>query len=228
MEGPVLVAEAAEAGVGIVEQFVLADDPVRPVGGGEILPVDAAVLALVSDVETPRGPVAVCRIPDGPSLADVDGWVLVADAVSDPGNLGTIARCAEIAGASAVVVTAGTTDPWSPKCIRASAGATFHVPVVEVDSLEAVRTAGFEVLATTSHPGIGDDSGPQTLEMGDCDFSGRIAIVLGNESRGVPRGAPVDKWITIRHVGRGESLNVAMAGAILSMHAARDRARRAR
>lgn len=222
-----LVAEAAAAGMEILEQFVLGDDRVRPLGGGELLVVDESVLALVSDVETPRGPVAVCRIPGGPSLAEVDGWVLVADGVSDPGNLGTIVRCAEIAGASAVVVTSGATDPWSPKCTRASAGASFHVPVVEVDSLADVRAAGFGILATTSHPDLGNGTGAEVVEMGDCDFSGRIAIVLGNESRGVPPGAPVDKWITISHVGRGESLNVAMAGAVLSMHVARDRARRA-
>lgn len=126
-------------------------------------------------------------------------------------------------------MTRGATDQWSPKCVRASAGASFHVPIVEVDSLSDVRDAGFTIVASTSHEhpgGAGSGSGSPVTEMELCDFSGRVALVLGNESRGVPADAPVDRWVTIGHVGRGESLNVAMAGAILSHHISRVRAGR--
>jgi len=227
VEGPVLAAEAVASRLEILEQFVLAEAAAIP--GIETHVVDDQVLASVSDVETARGPVLVCRVPPQVDLSSVQGWVIVADAVSDPGNLGTISRCAEIAGASAVVVTRGATDQWSPKCVRASAGASFHVPIVEVDSLADVRDAGFTIVASTSHEhpgGAGSGSGSPVIEMELCDFSGRVALVLGNESRGVPADAPVDRWVTIGHVGRGESLNVAMAGAILSHHISRVRAGR--
>lgn len=220
-----LAAEAVVSRVDIIEQFVLAQGDAIP--GVEAHVVDERVLASVSDVETPRSPVLVCRIPSRVGLASVEGWVIVADAVSDPGNLGTISRCAEIAGAAALVVTGGATDPWSPKCVRASAGASFHVPIVEVGSLADVRDGGFTVVATTSHArpgGVGSGAGPQVITMEECDFSGRVAVVLGNESRGVSADAPVDRWVTIGHVGRGESLNVAMACAILSHHISRVRA----
>lgn len=227
-----LVAEAVASEISVVEQFVL--DPRDAIGSTEAFVVDAPTLSSIAQVETVRGPVAVCRIPEAPTLPRVDGWVMVADAVSDPGNLGTIVRCAEIAGASAVVVTKGTTDQWSPKCVRASAGAIFHVPIVEVSSLADVGAAGFSLIGTTSHPSEADLAGAQEAgasaagsarvsEMESCDFSGRIALVLGNESRGLAADSPVDRWVSIRHVGRGESLNVAMAGAILSMHVARAR-----
>lgn len=216
----------------VVEQFVV--DPADAIGPADKALVDVATLSSIAQVDTVRGPVAVCRIPANPDLSRTDGWVIVADAVNDPGNLGTIVRCAEIAGASAVVVTRGTTDQWSPKCVRASAGAIFHVPIIEVSSLADVSGAGFELIGTTSHAGDGSgDSAPRSSrdlpaadavdEMESCDFSGRIALVLGNESRGLAPDAPVDRWVTIRHVGRGESLNVAMAGAILAMRVARAR-----
>lgn len=222
MEGPVLVREAVAARVRVDEQFVL--DPDDAIGDSEVVVVDARTLSAIASVETARGPVAVCRFPAPPDLSGLGGWLLVADGLNDPGNLGTLVRCAEIAGASAVVVTRGTTDLWSPKCVRASAGALFHVPVLEVDSLVDVTSAGYTTIGTTSHveraPGTGE---PSVAEMENCDFTGRVAVVLGNEARGLPTDAPVDRWVTIRHLGRGESLNVAMAGAILALHVARSR-----
>ena len=146
-------------------------------------------------------------------LARAD-FVVVADRVADPGNLGTILRSAEAAGVDAVVVTPGTVDVLNPKVVRASAGALFHVPVVESD-LADVRAgrapAGRHVVA------------PRARRTPHADWSGRIAIVVGNEAHGLDDDAPVDEWVRIEHRGRAESLNVAMAVTVLCFEAARHR-----
>jgi TrmH family RNA methyltransferase len=101
-------------------------------------------------------------------------------------------------------------DPFNPKVIRASAGAVFHVPVLTA-TLEAVSAAGLRLVGTSSH--LGD-------RHVDADWSGRVAIVLGNEAHGLSDDAPVDDWVRIEHHGRAESLNVAMAATLLVFAAA--------
>ena len=141
------------------------------------------------------------------------------DAVSDPGNLGTILRSAEAMGASGVVLGSGTVDPFNPKVVRASAGALFHVPVVEGASLDEVKALGYRVLATSSH----EQAGSQNLH--EADVSGAVCVVLGSEAHGVSaeHSSSVDGWIRIDHAGRAESLNVAMAATIISYEMARAR-----
>ena len=178
--------------------------------------LDAKTFVSVSDTESPRGILAVCGIPDAGTLrCEGDDWLLVLHEVSDPGNMGTLIRSAEAAGARGVVLVGSTVDPWSPKVVRASAGAVFHVPVWQIDSLTALRNAGVRVIGTTSHDSL-SASAPESLYS--ADLSGVIGIVLGNEAHGLPADADVDSWITIEHRGRAESLNVAMAGTVMAMH----------
>jgi TrmH family RNA methyltransferase len=170
----------------------------------------------VSDVDTPSGLFAVvaARRPTGTELDDAS-FVVVADRIAEPGNLGTIIRSAEAAGADAVAVTPGTVDETNPKVVRASAGALFHVPVVAAD-LAAVSAAGLRLVASSSHRGRRHD---------EFDWSGRIALVAGNEAAGIDDEAGVDDWVRIEHLGRAESLNVAMATTVLCFEAARHRRR---
>lgn len=147
-------------------------------------------------------------------------WVLVADEVSDPGNLGTLIRSAEAAGVSAVVLSGSTVDPWSPKVVRSSAGAVFHVPILQGVTLNDVRAMGLRLLGTTSHEDIGSTT---PVSIYDVDVTGAIGVVVGNEAQGLSVDAPVDEWITIPHVGRSESLNVAMAGTVALLHVAHAR-----
>lgn len=214
VEGPTLVREAVEAGIRIREQYVRGDydDFEAPVDSFEL---DAKVFLSVSDTESPRGILAVCRIPDaGPLQCDADDWLLVLHEVSDPGNMGTLIRSAEAAGARGVVLVGSTVDPWSPKVVRASAGAVFHVAVWQVDTLSGLRDIGIRLIGTTSHEAM--SSSPESLYA--ADLSGCVGIVLGNEAHGLPADADVDSWITIEHRGRAESLNVAMAGTVMAMH----------
>lgn len=209
--------EAHEAGVSIVEQFIRDDydDYLAPV---ETFELDEKTFRSVSDTESPRGILAVCEMPDaGPMSFTADDWLMVLCEVSDPGNMGTLVRSAEAAGASGVVVVGSAVDPWSPKVVRASAGAVFHVPIWAIDSLDVLRAHGVRMVGTTSHDSLGV-SHPDSLY--DADLSGLMGIVLGNEAHGLAPDVPVDSWVTIEHLGRAESLNVAMAGTVVAMHVA--------
>jgi TrmH family RNA methyltransferase len=230
VEGPVLVAEAVAAGWHVEEQFVAAeaDGVVTPAvdGAGPVHQLAPGVLERVASTQTPQDPIAVVRLPDpatGRAVLDRASFVVVLDRVSDPGNLGTILRSAEAAGADAVVLTPGGVDPYNPKVVRASAGAVFHVPVADA-TVEDVRAAGFTTVGTTSH----DAPGRTVVRHTDADLTGRVAIVLGNEAAGLPEAwtdetGPIDRWVTIPHAGRSESLNVAMAATVLVFEVTRQR-----
>jgi TrmH family RNA methyltransferase len=231
VEGPVLVAEAVAAGWECEAQFVAtgADGLVHPGidGAGAVFELADGVLERVASTAAPQHPIAIVRMPDhGPveSLLAAASFVVVLDALADPGNLGTILRSAEASGADLVVLTPGSVDPYNPKVVRASAGALFHVPVVEA-TLDDVLASGLTTIGTTSHDAVG-----RTVEAHtDVDFTGRVALVMGNEAAGLPDDwndsmGPIRRWVTIPHVGRSESLNVAMAATVLVFEAARQRA----
>jgi RNA methyltransferase, TrmH family len=211
----VLIGEAVAAGWEIEAEFVAPG--AEPVSDAPRFELADGVLERVATTERPQPNIAVVRSRpyDEGVLAAARGCdlVVVADRLSDPGNLGTILRSAEAAGVDAVVLTPGSVDPSNPKVVRASAGALFHVPVVVAD-LEQVRAAGLTLVGTSSH--LGD-------RHVDTDWSGRVAVVLGNEAHGLADDAAVDRWVRIEHRGRAESLNVAMAATVLVFEAARRR-----
>ncbi len=164
-----------------------------------------------------------------PDLGDVAerlqaaSFVVALDRISDPGNLGTILRSAEAAGADLVVLTPGGVDPYNSKVVRAAAGALFHVPFV-VAELDDVAAAGLRLVGTSSHSA----DARTVLAPTDINFTGRVAIVMCNEDAGLPEGwdaanGPIREWVTIPHRGRTESLHVAMATTVLAFEAARQR-----
>lgn len=224
VEGPTLIGEAVAAGWTIESVYVPrgdtdAADAARTVVGGTPPGSDVAVFELargvlerVASTETPQAPLAVvampARVPVETALDHAE-FAVVVDELRDPGNLGTVLRSAEAAGVDVVVATPGTVDALNPKVVRASAGALFHVPLVTAN-LDDVRAAGLRVIGTSSHRGVAHSQ---------ADWSGRIAVVAGNEARGLAADADVDDWVRIEHRGRGESLNVAMATTVLCIHA---------
>jgi TrmH family RNA methyltransferase len=207
----VLIGEAAAAGWELESEFVAAG--AAAVSDAPIFELAESVLERVASTEHPQPNLAVVRMPATDWDLALLRFVVVADQLGDPGNLGTILRSCEAAGAQAVVLTPGSVDPFNPKVVRASAGSLFHVPVVEC-ALDDVRAAGLTLVGSSSHQG-------ETHT--DADWSGSIAIVVGNEARGLPDDAPVDRWVRIEHHGRAESLNVAMATTLLVFEAARRR-----
>ena len=222
-EGPNLVEAALRRGL-VSEVFVtesasarfgpvLSDVPVH-------LVTDRAAKAL-SDTVTPVGLVAVCSVPDV-GLADViaDGprLVAVAVAISEPGNAGTLIRIADAMGADAVVLAGHSVDPYNGKCLRASAGSIFSIPVVsDADAASVVGTlsdAGLQVLATTV-------DGEVSLD--DAELAGPTAWLFGPESHGLPSelAEMATHRVRIPIPGSAESLNVASAASICLYQSAR-------
>jgi TrmH family RNA methyltransferase len=184
-------------------------------GRTAVFTVAAGVIERVSDTTTSQGVVALAPRPTSGLESiehDPDGWVVVLDAVSDPGNAGTIVRTAEAFGARAAVFTGAGADPFGPKTVRAAAGSAFRLPIVEHDeAVEVMRrllAAGFEGCTTV----VAGGEAPNAV-----DLTGALALVLGNEAHGVDpgvRGLHLHR-LTIPMVGAVESLNVAAAAAIV-------------
>ncbi|MFB6241091.1 MAG: TrmH family RNA methyltransferase, partial [Gemmatimonadota bacterium] len=179
--------------------------------GAEVREVDAGTLEEFADTVTPQGVLAAARIPAREPEELPDGGLLVLDAVQDPGNLGTLLRTAEAMGLAGVISLPGTVDPWNPKALRAAAGSTFRVPVFDADWEEArdrLRERDVEVWAADplGEPVYGGGAAPE-----------RLALVLGNEGSGVSRAVLEDahRRVRVPTAGSVESLNVAVAGALL-------------
>lgn len=186
-------------------------------------PATREVLAAMGDAATSQGVVAVCRTLDV-SLAEVlaaePRTLAVLAHVRDPGNAGTVLRCADASGADAVVLTEASVDVYNPKVVRSTAGSLFHVPVVVgvpvEEVLAAVHTAG---MITHAADGVG------TVLLTDADVSSRHAWVFGNEAWGLEpevREACTDVVRVPIH-GRAESLNLAMAATVCLYESARSR-----
>ena len=216
VEGRVLIEEAVAGGWEIEAQFV--DPTGRPVpgAGGAVLDLAPHVMERIASTESPQPVLAVVRNPQT-SIADLvePSLVVVCDRVADPGNLGTILRSAEAAGVDGVVLLAGSVDPFNPKVVRASAGALFHVRVVVDVAMHELQQLGLPMVGTSSHRGT-----PYTTS----DLSRPFALVMGSEAHGIDDQLPIDEWVSIPHVGRAESLNVAMATTLVVFEAVRQRA----
>lgn len=236
IDGPTLVRDALAAGVEAVEAFVDPDSVSAEVvallerGGVEILEVSADTLRAAADPATPQGIAMVARTPTLPAVdprsmaVHANSLVVVLDGVSEPGNVGTIIRGAEAAGATAVVVGQGGADPDSPRAIRASAGARFRLPVARGDVAATLEPWSGQLVryGATRHDPLGQSAPPYD----EADFCRPVALVLGNEAHGISSAAAagVDAWVAIPMMA-GESLNVAMAATAILFEAARQRRR---
>jgi len=185
-----------------------------------------AVFRSAVATETPQGVAALVKLKTF-AFADLLGnnpLILGAAGVQDPGNLGTIIRSAEAMGASGVLTMEGTVHAINPKVIRASAGSLFRLPVVKMDSAEAVRSLrdqGARILATSSHKGI---------PLDEADLTEACCIFVGSEGAGISKEliAEADEVIAIPHSERVESLNAGVAASIILYEAARQRRTAAR
>ena len=211
VEGATLIREAIAAGWQVEAEYVAPGN--AAVSSGEVFELARGVLERAASTEHPQPNIAVVRIPERSETLEGANFVLVADALNDPGNLGTMLRSAEAAGVDAVVLTPGSVDPFNPKVVRASVGALFHLALLSA-SLEEVREAGLRLVGTSSHRGD---------RHTHANWSGRVAVVLGSEAHGLADDAKIDDWVRIEHHGRAESLNVAMAATLLLFAAAEQR-----
>lgn len=216
VEGSGSIATASSAGWVVEAQFVAPGATAVPGVGGVVHELAPNVIERIGSTDAPQPVIAIVAMPAAPVDLEAVTFAIVADLVSDPGNLGTILRSAEAAGADAVVVSPGSVDLYNPKTVRASAGALFHVPVVSDLTLGELRRLAprLTLLGTSSHRGDAYDS---------VDLRAPIGVVLGNEAHGLEPSAPVDRWVRIPHRGRAESLNVAMAATVVAFETARQR-----
>ncbi|MEU4131613.1 TrmH family RNA methyltransferase [Streptomyces wuyuanensis] len=183
------------------------------------------VLAEVSQTVTPQGLVGVCRFLDSPFeeiLAARPRLVAVLAHVRDPGNAGTVLRCADAAGADAVVLTDASVDLYNPKSVRASVGSLFHLPVaVGVPVEQAVSGLGAAGVRVLAADGAGEDDLDDELDAGT--MSGPTAWIFGNEAWGLPEEtrALADAVVRVPIHGKAESLNLATAAAVCLYASAR-------
>jgi TrmH family RNA methyltransferase len=222
IEGEHLLLEAARASAQFEAVLVNRDkEEIYQRIKGE-LPTDApvyelasAVFATLVDTETPQGLAAVITAPVWPRdvWLDKEGdlTVLLLDAVQDPGNLGTIIRTAQAAGVDSILLGKGTVDPFNAKVVRSAMGALFRMPLIQIDLAEAIpmlQSRGVTVVNASPHAGT---------HHFEYAFPARVALLLGNEGRGVDeKYLPlVDADVTIPMPGGTESLNVSITGAIL-------------
>ncbi|MEU8570360.1 RNA methyltransferase [Streptomyces pathocidini] len=236
-EGPQAVREAAGHRAGgeptLIEVFATVEAAERHAdiveaaraAGAHVHTASDEVVAELSQTVTPQGLVGVCRFLDSPFEEIVAArplLVAVLANVRDPGNAGTVLRCADAAGAEAVVLTDASVDVYNPKSVRASVGSLFHLPVavgVPVErAVGELRGAGVRIVAAD---GAGDRDLDTELDEG---VLGRpTAWIFGNEAWGLPEEtrALADAVVRVPIHGQAESLNLATAAAVCLYASAR-------
>ena len=225
-EGPQAVAEAFHCGARVTDLFVTVPARTRhrdlvaaiAAAGIPVHVVSGEVMDELAQTVTPQGLLAVCGFVDVP-LAEVaraaPALVALLANVRDPGNAGTVLRTADAAGAHAVVFADASVDPYNGKCVRASAGSLFHLPVVAGTRLEEavvpLREAGLRIVAADGRAGRSLDD-PEV----QARLAGPTAWMFGNEAWGLPPElvALADEPVAVPIYGRAESLNLAAAAAV--------------
>ena len=186
--------------------------------GVRVVEVPEDVMASVSPMKTPQGVLFTCRLPESALPQTLEGrCYMVLDGVQDPGNVGTIWRTADAFGCDGLVLLPGCADPYSPKTVRASMGAVFRSAIWTAQAQE-MKT----VLEASGIPLYGAALRDDTLDARAVDYS-HAALAIGSEGRGLSDDvlALCDKTIRIPMAERCESLNAAIAAAVLLWEAYR-------
>jgi RNA methyltransferase, TrmH family len=238
-EGPQAVG-AALGRSGVVSQLFitaaararhadLADQAARQ--GAHVQAVSGEVMAELAQTITPQGVLAVCRYIDIPLArlaASGPRLVAILANVRDPGNAGTVLRTADAAGADGVIFSDASVDPYNSKCVRATAGSLFHLPLVMgvpvAQAVGAMQQAGLRILAADGRASRSlDETGPGEPGEPDSPLGRPTAWLFGNEAWGLPADllALADDAIAVPIYGQAESLNLAAAAAVCLYASAR-------
>lgn len=207
IEGDKLVRDAMASGA--VLDTVFAVEGTEFAAEQTAVLVSASVMEAMATVQTPQTAAATVvtpslRVPD----RYPNGLIIALDRIQDPGNLGTILRTADALGASAVLLSADSCDPFSPKALRAAMGSTYHLPIFVgelPEELDRLGAQGYQCIC-------GHLSGEEQLPKHQRD----TVIVIGNEGNGVSE-AVAERCVRYRMPmrGRAESLNAAIFGALM-------------
>jgi TrmH family RNA methyltransferase len=214
-EGRHLLDEALRSGIDI-HAVILAESAPEAAGAGatRVVRVLDGLFNKLASTESPQGVLALVRMPEWTQEDMLRGTplVVVLDGVQDPGNAGAILRTAEAFGATGAVFLKGTVSPSNPKCLRASAGSVFRLPIVVGNPTEI--PSGLKLFAA--------DPRAKCL-VADAPLAAPCAIVIGGEGGGVrPELVAVATGVKIPTTGV-ESLNAAVAAGILLYEARRQR-----
>ena len=189
--------------------------------GASLYSAPDALFKLASEVETPQNVIFSCEQPQWTADAlDGAGQVLLLDGLQDPGNLGTILRTAEGAGVTGILMTEGCVDLYNPKVIRSTMGSIYRMPFCYVSDFGAaireLKKEGVKWYAAHLRGSGGHDT---------MDYTGPSGFLIGNESKGLSDKTAdlADAYVRIPMCGQVESLNAAVASAILMYEANRQR-----
>jgi RNA methyltransferase, TrmH family len=221
VEGPKLLAEAAAAGIEIVEVAAAPGVVLPPLGDAPVRTLAPDIVASLSETETTQGVLAIVRRPafDEEALYRIPALVLVAVGVQNPGNLGALLRTAEAAGATGAYLTEGCADPFAWKALRGSMGSAFRLPSlrrIEAEAaLDRLERRGVTLVAAAA------DGRPYD----SVDLRGPTALLVGPEGSGLPPALARRARLRIGVPMRApvESLNVGVATGVLLFEAARQR-----
>jgi TrmH family RNA methyltransferase len=214
IEGKNLFFEAVASGI-ILEQIFITPDTwkkeSRRLSGlnAPIFIVASSLMKMLTTVETPPGIIAVARRLAPPSKEPSGEILVFVHALRDPGNLGALIRSAEAAGCAFVACSPDTSDPYSPKVVRASMGSIFRIPVFKVpdtlDYLNKKKASGIRISALTPHDG---------KNLFELKASTPMMLIVGGETSGLPAGFEPDELLTIPMNEKVESLNAGVAASI--------------
>lgn len=207
-EGPTMLREALAAGAGITEVYALPGQrELAEKAGAPCFEVTEPVLRKLSDTDTPRGPVFLCRIP-APRQPQ-GGQLLALEEVRDPGNMGTIFRTAEALGLPEVVRVGPCVDLYAPKTVRSTMGSIFRVRTcaMTAQELRALTKKRGQLLV-----GAALSAGAKSIEQVDLRYA---AVLIGSEAHGLrPETLALCDAHAIIPIEGAESLNAAVAAAV--------------
>ena len=224
IEGKRLCQEAASSGLEIETVFV--SETFAEVSTRGSFVVSNSLIASIADTDSPQGIVTIARRPANRQIDELFAtadpqfmnlWICL-EKTNNPSNLGAVIRTAESAGASGVIVTTGSADPYAPKSLRASMGSAFRIPIAwGIDAsvaVEAAKTRGVAIVAMAS---AGDSN------YLDYDWKKSSLLVVGSEADGVSKGVldRADHLIRIDMRAPVESLNLAVSTGVVLFEAAR-------
>lgn len=230
VEGPHAIGAALDASFDLREVFVTEaaaerdKDLMRSLAatGLSAHTVTDRVLRALGDTVTPQGVVAVVAIPPQAAVPAAPRLAVVLHECADPGNAGAVIRTADAAGAELAVFGAGSVDVWSGKCVRASAGSVFHLPLVTAGethtAVTQLKADGCRVFATAA------DGSSDLDSLGEGGgLAEPTAWLFGSEAHGLPGDLLdlADRVVRIPIHGRAESLNLAAAAAVCLYASAR-------
>lgn len=228
LEGVRLVEEAFTAGIQpemVLYSNALSERGMRLLGkmrssGIQADEVAPDLLKSLADTETPQGILALLPIPEFQLPGDAD-FIVLADQVRDPGNLGTLLRTSLAAGVQAVLLTPGTVDAYSPKVVRSAMGAHFRLPLISAAWDEINSWMG----GLQTRPNLWISDVREGTACWQADFRSPLILAIGGEAEGISPAATAlpHQKIHIPMPGRSESLNASIAASILIFEVIRQR-----